>query len=555
MTDQTSPLVANPHVSSVRVSSVLGRAAHWRLAFAALVSLLAAACSAREPERPQHVLLIVVDTLRADHLSIFGYPRPTSPNIDRLARNGVLFKRAISQSSFTSPSMVSLMTGQYIAKERQTIPSELPTLAEAFQRAGWKTGGFSANPVVSPQNGFHRGFDVFAAIEEHGPNAAVEAFVEAHRSERTFTYFHINEPHDEYLAPPGKRAWREAASYLPGDRGDYYQQISAKLGLSEAPDDVRRVQEEIGGYDDEVRYADERVAALLAVYERLGLMQDTLVVLTADHGEGLWEQVALMSGQRGSKLRAGEKPTLLNTLMPTHGNQVHQSLVHVPLVISGPGVPRGVPVNTPVENVDLFPTLLELADVSTTGGLQGSSLVPLMEKRANGERYGFSYTRFNVTVVDQDGWALILPTPEGECAEGIVLELHKLDEDPHQRRNLAAERPQIVERLKQVAMERQRAGIREGDPQVTDENLRVLAELGYVEQVERGTAKRDLQKRSTAELLALLAVAPHCTERLLIVEELAGRALDDAALAALRAHREKERALAVQAEIDKLLAK
>ncbi len=536
-------------------AAALARWAAWPLVLASALCGLLAACSPRQPERPEHIVLIVIDTLRADHLSVFGYARPTSPNIDRLARNGVLFKRAISQSSFTSPSMVSLMTGQYIAKERATIPSELPTLAEAFQRSGWKTGGFSANPVVSPQNGFQRGFDVFAAIEEHGSNAPVEAFIESNKGERTFTYFHINEPHDEYVAPPGKRAWREAASYLPGDRSDYYLEISTKLGLSDLQSDVRRVQEEIGGYDDEVRYADERVAALLAVYERLGLMNDTLVVLTADHGEGLWEQVALMSGQRGSKLRAGEKPTLLNTLMPTHGNQVHQSLVHVPLVICGPGIPRGMPVNTPVENVDLFPTLLELANVATPGRLQGASLVPLMEKRASGERYGFSYTRFNMTVVDQDGWALILPTPEGECAEGIVLELHKLDEDPHQRRNLAAERPQIVERLKQVALDRQRAGIREGDPQVTDENLRVLAELGYVEQVERATAKRELQGKSTADLLALLGVAPHCTERFLIVEELAGRALDDAALAALRAHREKERALAVQAEIDKLLAK
>lgn len=525
------------------------------LAALAFAAALLAACAEPPRPAPRHVLLIVVDTLRADHLSIFGYPRPTSPNIDRLARNGVLFKRAISQSSFTSPSMVSLMTGQYIAKERQTIPSELPTLAEAFQRAGWNTGGFSANPVVSPQNGFQRGFDVFSAIEEHGSNAVVEAFVEANKDRRTFTYFHINEPHDEYVAPPGKRAWREAASYLPGDRGEYYQEISAKLGLNDLPENVRRVQEEIGGYDDEVRYADERVAALLAVYERLGLMDDTLIVLTADHGEGLWEQVALMNGQRGSKLRAGEPPTLMNTLMPTHGNQVHQSLVHVPLVISGPGVPRGVPVNTPVENVDLFPTLLELADVSTTGGLQGASLVPLMHERASGERYGFSYTRFNVTVVDQEGWALILPTPEGECAEGLALELHKLDEDPHQRRNLAAQRPQIVERLKRVAMERQRAGIREGDPQVTDENLRALAELGYVEQVERATARRELQQKSTSDLLALLPIAPHCTERLLIVEALAERELDQAALAALREHRARERALAVQQELDELLAK
>jgi arylsulfatase A-like enzyme len=527
----------------------------WIARSGVLCALLLNSCSKPEESAPDHVLLVVIDTLRADHLSSFGYARPTSPNIDRLARSGVRFTRAISQASWTGPSMVSLMTGRYIAKERVKLPTDLATLAESFQRAGWATGGFASNPLITQENGFARGFDVFAKLEEYGPNDEIERFLAANKDKRTFTYVHITEPHDPYLAPKGQQQWREAASFLPGDRVEFYAQMREKLGLADIAADVRTIQAEIGGYDDDVKYADGRVAAVLALFDKLALRDETVVALTSDHGEGLWQHVALMNGQRGSKLRAGERPNLVNTLMPTHGNQVHQSLVHVPLVLAGRGVPSGAAVNAPVENVDLFPTLLELANVRTPGGLQGRSLLQWLDGRPEGEAFGFSFTRFNVTVVDEQSWALILPTPEGECAEGLQLELFYLKEDPHQRVNRAADRPEIVARLTKVAEERMAKGIRDADV-ASESTLKTLAKLGYLEQTDKAEAQRVFAAASTDDLLARLgSLETPCTDRLLAAETLAARELDAAAKAKLDAWLATETSSAVKAAIERALGR
>jgi len=526
----------------------------WWTACALVCVALIASCSESTRPKPQHVALIVVDTLRADHLSVMGYPRPTSPNIDRLARNGVLCTCAISQSSFTSPSMVSLMTGRHIAKERLTVPSDLATLAESFQRSGWATGAFSSSSLVSPQQGFERGFDVFRPIEKFGPNDAIEEFIAAHADRSTFTFVHLLEPHDPYDAPT--HPWRDAASFLPGDRAEYYQKIGAELGLGEASTSIRRIQEEIGGYDDGIKAADERIGALLAIYEKLGLRDKLCVVLTADHGEGLWEQVALMNGQRGAKLRAGETPTLLNTLMPTHGNQVHRSLVHVPVVFSGVGLPRGKPYNAPVENVDIFPTLLELADLPTPGGLQGSSLLARFTTPPSAPTYAFSYTRFNVTVIDDQGWALILPTAEGECAEGLNTELYLLGEDPNQRRDRSAEKPEVVARLREVAEQRMRDGIRAADNSTSDESIGALNQLGYADQVQIAQSKQRLEKTSVADLLTeLVTPLTPCSTRMLIAEELGRRPLDAETRSTLEAAVKRESARGVRELIEQALAR
>jgi arylsulfatase len=519
-----------------------------------LLLVVLGACGG-EPEPPQHVLFVVIDTLRADHLSCMGYPRETSPTIDALAARGALFESAISQASFTSPSMVSLMTGRYIAKERLDIPAELPTLAESFARAGWATAGFRSNPILKPEYGFERGFERYRELAEHGDEREVEAWFDGVKAKRSFTYVHITEPHDPYLAPEGQRRWREAKDLLPGDRADYLPRVAAELGLADPQGGIERIKEEIGGYDDEVRSADARVGRFLAAFEKAGLLAQGLVVIAADHGEGLWEKVALLNGQRGQALRRGETPNLLNTLMPTHGNQVHRELVHVPIVLAGPRIPAGKRVKSPVENVDLFPTLLELCDLPTPGGLQGESLLRHLDGSRARKQTAFSFTRFNTTVLDADGWSLILPTAEGECGEQLQIELFHLREDPHQRRNVAAQHPEVVERLRKLAQERLSSGIH-GTMKVDDAGLAALAGLGYVDQVERENDRREMEALASPELIAKwMNMAAPCQRRLLAAEILATRALDEATRSALEKHRPFETSRAVLELLDRALAR
>src|SRR5688572_1909145 len=233
-----------------------------RLVAVLAAALLWGACSQPPPPAPEHVLFVLVDTLRADHLGVFGYPRATSPTLDRLAGEGVLCTQAIAQCSFTSPSMVSLMTGRYIGRERLDIPEELDTLAESFAAAGWATACFASNPLISEENGFARGFERFEKLDEHGSNAPIEAWLAARGGRRTFTYVHITEPHDPYLAPEGQRQWHEQGGLLPGDRAEFYDRVAGELELAGGPEMRAQIAEEIGGYDDEVRYADARVREL-----------------------------------------------------------------------------------------------------------------------------------------------------------------------------------------------------------------------------------------------------------------------------------------------------
>jgi len=524
--------------------------------FAALLACATlAACGASEAPPPQHVLLVVVDTLRADHLSCMGYPRPTSPRIDALAARGTLFENAVSQASFTSPSMVSLMTGRYIAKERLDIPAELPTLAESFEQAGFATAGFRSNPILKPEYGFERGFSRYLTIDEYGSDADIAAWLASLQGKRSFTYIHITEPHDPYLPPEGRRAWRERKDLLPGDRAEYLPRVAAELGLADPQRGIERIKEEIGGYDDDVRCADERVGHFLDLFERAGLMSTGLVVLAADHGEGLWEKVALMNGQRGAALRRGETPDLLNTLMPTHGNQVHRELVHVPLILAGASVPSGKRVQAPVENVDLFPTLLELCDLPTPGGLQGESLLRQLDGSQVRKECAFSFTRFNTTVLSPEGWSLILPTAEGECGEQLALELFDLRTDPHQRRNVAAAHPDVVERLRKLAQQRLEIGIH-GTMKVDDAGLAALSGLGYVDQVQRENERRELEALPSAEILArVLNMGSPCARRLLAAEILAARELAPPELELLRKHRGFETSRAVNELLDRALAR
>jgi arylsulfatase len=523
--------------------------------FAMLASLAACGCSPEAPPKPQHVLLIVIDTLRADHLGVYGYERATSPVIDKLAQDGVRFERAISQSSWTSPSMVSMMTGHYIAQETMDIPGDLATLAESFQKAGWWTGAFVSSDLISAEHFFTRGFDRFEHIDKFGPNDKVVQWLRESKDRKTFTYIHLIEPHDPYEGPAAHRAFRDQHDLLPGDRAQFYAQLEKSTTLANSPQEIEHIKAEIGGYDDGVSGADERVGVFLAALDLTGLRSTTAIALTADHGEGLWEHIGFMNGQRAKKLREGAAPSLTNMLMPTHGNQVHYELVHVPLILVAPGLARGKVVRTPVENVDLFPTLLEFADLPSPGGLQGTSLLRAIDGSRANKAAAFSYTQFNTAVVDSDGMQLILPTDEGVCGEAIVPELFDLKSDPYQRHNLALEQPELVKQLGEISAQRVKIGIQQSGP-MSSATMAALGQLGYLTQLEREKLRLKMEATDTGELVATLCTYnTHCIERLAAAEALAKRELDDVSKAALRAWRAKDSSAAVQRVLDGILGK
>ncbi|MCK6447545.1 MAG: sulfatase [Planctomycetes bacterium] len=521
--------------------------------------LLAATSCGAEPAKPDHVVLIVVDTLRADRTTPYGHSRDTSPTLARIAKEGVLFENAVSQSSWTSPSMVSLMTGKYLAGERLTIPDEAPTLAESFQRAGYETAAFICNDILSEKTKFSRGFDVFEQLEPYSDDARIVQWLESAKGKRTFTWIHLAEPHDveTRYGPPSEadQRYMKGDNELPPGRVDFLRQFASERKLDDFEPSVERIKREHGGYDDDVAYADRRIANYVAALERAGLYGATAIMIAADHGEGLWTREAYDVGYRQQHVtKGGEQPTLLNLLMGTHGNQVYRELVHVPLILKAPGLGPETVVKSWVENLDIVPTLFELCDLPAATALHGKSLVALA--RAPGSdptRKVFSMTRYCSSVIDEHGLQLILPTPDGECRLGLVTELYDLRKDPESRTNLAAAKPDVVAALTKVVEERLALGLPGEEQQLTPELRAVMQGLGYT---DNGIVdeRPDLAGQPTDELITAAANDKlPCVARFEAARALTGRTFDDAQRAKLTELAGKVDAVAVRNALRKAL--
>lgn len=335
--------------------------------------LLAAALwtGCAEPALPpvRGIVLISIDTLRADHLGAYGYARDTSPFLDELAARGVLFERAVAQYPNTLTSHMSLLTGLYPAEHGVFPPDgvlspSIPTLAELLAAAGWRTAGFVEDGYVNGEYGFERGFSRWhdevgrylpTQIEqtlERGVSFLREMAEtrETGETEPFFLFLHTYAVHDPYDPPEpfASRYWqgpRPEGAFHPA--GPELLAFNRRQGeLSEA---ARRWL--VARYDGSIRYADSVLRGFFAELDRLGLTDEVAVVVTSDHGEEFLEHGRLAH------------------------TQVYDETLHVPLLVIHPGVtPRRVPAL--VQGIDLFPTLLELAGVGVPEHASGRSLVP-----------------------------------------------------------------------------------------------------------------------------------------------------------------------------------
>jgi arylsulfatase len=468
--------------------------------FALILPLAAAACSSAE--RPRSVVLITVDTLRADRLGCYGNERPTSPRIDRLAAEGVRFENVVAQSSWTLPSMVSLMTGKYLFHDVAGIAEDQRSLAQHFQEAGHRTAGFVTNILVGREEGFDRGFDHFRVGEEILPpgmspedviGRSGEVLTEqvlqwaddGDSTEPFFLYVHYMEPHEPYNPPAEHlRAVREGFPLEGEGLRRYERFVSEHPALRDAgPDHVELLRETVDLYDGEVRYLDDSIAALLDGLEERGLLEHTVVALTADHGEGLYDHPRL-----GETRAENSSPELADHLWLGHGHYLFQELVRVPLVIAGPGILRGRVVDTAVANVDILPTLLSLAGVGAPSGGDGRDLRPVLvdaERELRSRGVLFSHCD-NVTaaVHPELGIKLVEPTSKG-LEQGMSTALFHLVRDPFEDENLLdvgdGSFDDVAENLGDVirdAREARSTGRAEVLSPATREKLR---QLGYTE--------------------------------------------------------------------------
>jgi arylsulfatase A-like enzyme len=436
------------------------------------------ACGRSEPD-PPNIVLIVVDTLRADHVGCYGQSRNTSPNLDELAAQGYRFERAYSTAPWTMSSVASMFTGLYPSSHGVTrvsrLPNEALTLAEILQSRDYATAGVVSHVVLSRTYDFQQGFEQF---EDRVPGPAHSDISTGRVTDKAIEYL-------DSLSAAGRPFFLFAHyfdphyNYLPHPEVDFAPRRVGRLDATQTIKELRAMSADLTArevafirdlYDEEIWHTDAGIGRLLDRLAELGLDDETWVIVTADHGEEF-----LTHGWLG------------------HTRTLYEELLRVPLILRPPGglpEPRLLP--DPVSLVALSPTLVDLAgDDSSLFRFQASSLEPLLTG-ARDHSPGVAFAEVDFIPVYADNWVkrthkkalitdrfkLIRDDPTGR------LELYDLQDDPYELRDLAELRPELVDELlpaleEAVAYSRGRA-MGEVEAPRSDERLEQLRSLGYV---------------------------------------------------------------------------
>ena len=479
-------------------SAMLGaRLARVALPLLLLASAGGVACRRSGPAFRPNVVLIVVDTLRADVLGCYGGSEDASPRIDALARGGVRFSRARAQAPWTVPSISSLLTACYPSEHRQGVGRALvpdcPNVAAALGRGGYTTAAIADFETPLLRQGF-ADFEVpFGSFAERArvgqKNLAQVTFAKAsdwvagHRGSPFFLLVHTFEVHDYFFSKGYAR--RAARRSRPGYQGRFLSwalrdpSIDAGrqlvLDLAAADDDDLDFVRQL--YLAQVRATDAAIGGLLDRIEQLGLKEKTLVVLAADHGEGFDREARRFS----------------------HGGRLHDDLLRVPLVMSWPGHLAPAVATEPVELVDVVPSLLALAGVADGATPHGRALVarrPAWQAWLGRAPWGLAPARPGFEgwaeeccfAVDARGvreakrsaqQALIAP-PYKLVQSSHAAELYDLDADPGERQNLAGIQAELRQRLA-ARLQRRLAALGPAPEGSEAERLEMLRSLGYVQ--------------------------------------------------------------------------
>jgi len=350
--------------------------------------ILLAACHT-PPTKPAgpNLLLITVDTLRADHLGCYGYGRDTTPTLDGLAREGTRFDRAYAQRGSTWPSLASILTAQYplthgVRTNGQRLPAAATTLADVLTPRGWHAGAVLTNTGDQDWHGFSEKIEV--PNEPQDANATAEAlrWIQAFPTEPFFLWVHYVAPHDPYRPPQEFR--RFDPDYTGPATGDAEYTTGAMIQQAEPSDaDVAHV---VSLYDGEVAWTDSLIRPVLDALSAKGVLDRTLVVATSDHGEELYDHRRYFF----------------------HNCSVYEPVLRIPVVMRQPGaIPAGEVVPDIVQSIDLAPTILELLGVPVPSTFEGRSLVPLLRGDALPAQPAFSELEDRVLTVRTPRWRYI----------------------------------------------------------------------------------------------------------------------------------------------------
>jgi arylsulfatase A-like enzyme len=395
----------------------------------------------------QNIVILAIDALRADHLGCFGYARPTSPNIDRIATEGVLCENFFCSALPTQPSFTSLYTGQHAIRHRivshggaAKLATDTPILPQVVLKNGYTT--CAVDNLMRERLWFGRGYEFYIdpgqrrilslCVTAEELNGRAIPWIRQHRDEPFFLFMHYWDPHTPYNAPEKYRdLFYKGDPYDPGNHSlDSFWHtpvgaVARDTWLVDSNGIITDAAYVEAMYDQEIRHADDGIGELVAAIDDLGLGENTIVAIIGDHGESTTEH---------------------GIFFDHYG--LYEATLHIPLIVRAPGrLPAGARVPSLLQNHDLAPTLLEGAGIPVPRTMDGQSFWKLLTGESS---HGGRAEIVSCECTMQAGWCLrtrdykfILPRGQniGRTPAG---ELYDLRTDPGEERNIAQERPQIA---------------------------------------------------------------------------------------------------------------
>ncbi|MCD6460619.1 sulfatase [bacterium] len=388
-----------------------------------------------------NIILIGIDTLRADHLGCYGYLRRTSPTIDSIAKNGVLFEQVICQSSWTLPSFTSIFTGLYpfnhnVERQSDIINEKIPTLQKTLSSLGYFTAAYTNGGDISKRLGWDRGFDVFIQNNHHGEDTNSFSFKDYKKqlfdflSQKKlppfFLFIHTYDCHAYYdCAPNIYKQMFTNINYK--DIHNLKKQRFSDSFLKKNADTITKEDTNhiIGLYDSEIRYIDSLLKEMINLLKKQNLLKNTFIIITSDHGEEFKDHNSF-----------------------GHNHSLYNELVHVPLIIQGPGIPKNIRIDTKVRSIDIFPTVFDMLGIKNKINslhIDGLSLMPLIKGDGQMNYLPCISKDWNKFSIRTDKWTQITTKKSSELFNSI--------DDPKEQKNIIDKNKNIARNLQRKYFE------------------------------------------------------------------------------------------------------
>lgn len=428
-------------------------------------------CRGGEIDKNTNVILIVVDSLRADQLSFYGYQKSTTPSIDNFVCDSILFRNTIASAPWTSPSIGNILTSQYpgvlgYLDKTIKLDDKFITLPEIFKLNGYLTKGIISHVLIASNLLFSQGFDSYDEdnalghehISSHSITDKALSFLKENKDKKFFLFLHYFDPHYDYIM-------HEKYNYFPNYNGPLYSGQSIQEMRSVSKDlnevDIKYLN---AMYDSEISFTDEHIGRLFAGMKDMGLYDKALIIFTADHGEELAEKSDKFIG---------------------HQKKLSQAVLHVPLIIKLPNKKEEKVMDDYVGLIDILPTIIKYLNLKIPANFDYDGEIIDLEqlKRINNNPiFSETYRVLRLQSVITEGWKLI------EAKSGAVKELYDLDSDPMEMKNLKKENPNIALKLKRIlekwvdyiAGKIKEFNLKKQNPDFTKEQIERLKSLGYI---------------------------------------------------------------------------